>query len=283
MIPCSVPSCGNPATGAVCRLCLGRLAGDLAEVADLVVELEATIARQVRTGQRVGSRPADVGLPYNSGAAEVARDLRNVLSTWVRDLWETYGPRRPMPTDGTKPDGTRGAELEPLDLDNTLRAMAAWLRRHPSWVEQHPAGGDLVDEITDAIERARRAVDLPPARVYCGPCPECGTDLYARPNRATVRCRECDMRHDVEALRSVLLDAARSTLATAAEIARALPRLLGRELSPNTVRTWARNGRLAKRGTDSQGRPRYRVGEVIDLALATPVRRRVTRDRATSA
>jgi hypothetical protein len=286
VITCSVPFCGNPATGGyMCGVCLGRLDGDLAAVAELVADLEATTARQTRTGHRVGSRPAETGLPFNDGAAAVRDDLHNVLSTWVRDLWESCGPWREAPTGETGPDGAPVVEwaLDPLDLDDTLPEMAAWLRRHPSWIAQHPAAGELVDEIGDAVDRARRAVDLPPARVFCGPCPDCGADLYARPERAIVGCRECGARHDVEARRAALLDAARRVDATAAEIARALPALLGRELSANTVRTWARNGRLTRRKPDERGRPRYLVGEVIDLALTTATRSRVTRDASASA
>ncbi|MCP3799758.1 hypothetical protein NLX83_10860 [Allokutzneria sp. A3M-2-11 16] len=284
MITCTVPSCSNPtAGGTVCGLCLGRFRAELVEVADLVDDLDDQVARLTRTGPRVGSRPAEVGLPFNFGAAEVCDDLRNTLSTWVRELWETHGPRRVVPTGENGPDGETlvDAVLDDLDLDDTVPDMAAWLRRHPSWVEYHPAGGELVDEVADTVERVRRAVDLPPARVYCGPCPDCAADLYARPERAVVACRECGTRHDVEALREKLLDAARGTLATAAELARALPRLLGRELSPNTVRTWAHAGKLAKRAPDSRGRPRYRVGDVIDLALASPARN-VTRAGAKS-
>jgi hypothetical protein len=268
----------------VCGLCLGRLLGDLVDVSELVEDLDATVARLSRTGSRVGSRSTEVGLPFNMGAAQVRDDLRNVLSTWVRDLWESYGPRREAPTGQTGPGSEQLVDgvLDDLDLDDTVPDMSAWLRRHPSWIEYHPAGGELVDEITDAVERARRAVDLPPARVYCGPCPDCGTDLYAWPERAVVACRECGARHDVEALREALLDAARGTLATAAEVARALPRLLGRDLSPNTVRTWAHAGKLAKRAPDERGRPRYLVGDVIDLALAAPARN-VTRAGTTSA
>lgn len=254
----------------MCGLCLGRLDGDLADVADLAEELDTTIARQARVGMPVGSRTAEVGLPYNDGAAEVGRDLRSVLSTWVRELWETHGPRRVTRTAAN----VEVAELDPLDLDDTLAELAAWLRRHPSWIESHAAGGELVDEITDAVERARRAVDLAPARVYCGPCPDCDADLYARPDRELVRCRECETRYEVDALRAALLDAARGHLGTAAEIARALPRLLGRELSANSLRTWARNGKLARREPDAQGRPRYLVGDVIDLAATTAQRTR---------
>ncbi|MEV5537441.1 hypothetical protein AB0L13_11325 [Saccharopolyspora shandongensis] len=281
MSTCSIDSCSNPTAGGnLCRLCLGRLDADLGTVGALAGELGTTITRQARTGQRVGARSAEFALPFNAAASAIRDDLSSVLSTWIRDLWETYGPRREVPTGEVAADGTPivVAELDPLGLVDGLPDMAAWLRRHPSWITAHPAAGELVDEVTDAIDRARRAVDLPPARLYCGPCPECAADLYARPNRASVTCRECDTWHDVAKLRAALLAVARDQLATATEIARALHGLLGRELSANTVRTWAHNGRLARREPDEHGRPRYLVGEVIDLALSTPSR--VTRNRA---
>lgn len=271
MDTCSVPWCSNPtADAAVCALCLGRLRADLVEVAELVNELDNQVARLGTTGTWVGSRSAEFGLPFNLGAAEVRDDLRNTLSTWVRDLWETHGPRRQAPS------AVDELVHDDLDLDDTVPEMAAWLRRHPSWVADHPAAGELVDEILDAVERVRRAVDLAPERLYCGPCPDCGAELNARPDRAMIVCRECESRHDVELLRAGLLNAVREEYATAAEAARALPRLLGRELSVNTVRTWARAGKLTRRIRDERGRPRYQLGEVIDLALTTQTRSRVT-------
>lgn len=272
---CTVPSCSNATDGGtVCLSCLGGLWADLLEVVELVDDLDDSVARLTNTGPRVGSRPAEVGLPFNAGAAEIRDDLHNVLVTWVRDLWETHALRRPAPTGETWPDGSAitVGELDPLAIEDTVPDMVAWLRRHPTWIEWHPAGGELVDEIGDAAERVRRAVDLPPARLFCGPCPDCSADMYARPERTVVACRECGTRHDAAALRDKLLVAVRKVEATAAEVARALPKLLGRELSPNTLRTWARAGKLAKGAPDGRGRPRYRVGDVIDLALATPVR-----------
>src|SRR3954454_3838636 len=121
---CAAPSCANAtAGGTVCLSCLGRLRADLVEVAELVDYLEDTVARLANTGPpRVGSRPAETGLPFNVGAAEGRDIVHNVLSTWVRDLWETHGLRQQVPTDETAPDGSTltAAELDPLDLDNTV-------------------------------------------------------------------------------------------------------------------------------------------------------------------
>ncbi|MEV6226861.1 hypothetical protein AB0L88_03070 [Saccharopolyspora shandongensis] len=275
---CTAPHCALPALAFVCRSHADQLAAALATVADLAVDLDITIARQAATGQRIGGRCAERPLPYHDAASEVRRDLHATLATWTRDLWETNGPRREVPTGETAPDGTPQtvAVLEPLDLADTLPEIAAWLLRHPSWIAWHPAAGELIDELLDAIARAWRVVDLPPELAYCGPCSDCETDLYARPQRDVVTCRECATVHEVADRRATMLKAARGRMLTAAECARALPGLLGRELSANTLRTWAHSGKLRQykpRHGDPRNRPRYLVGEVIDLATATPQRR----------
>jgi hypothetical protein len=62
---------------------------------------------------------------------------------------------------------------------------------HIPEIRRHPAVVELVDEISDAIHQARRAVDRPADRVYLGQCMEtpdeegrpvtCLEDIYARP------------------------------------------------------------------------------------------------------
>lgn len=268
---CIAQDCANPAEANLCRSHADQLAAALGAVADLAEDLDVTITRQSATGDRIGGRSAETPLPYHDAASDARRDLHSVLSTWARDLWETHGtPGELIPCSDTLPD------------------MAAWISRHPTWCAAHPAAGELLDEITDAIARAWRVVDLPPERIYCGPCPSAWhqpenralvaerVDLYARPDRDHVTCHDCGTVHDVADLRADLLSAARDTLATAIECARALPELLGRELSANTIRTWAHAGKLTQHPADPRDprqRPRYLVGDVIDLATTTPQRR----------
>jgi hypothetical protein len=70
-------------------------------------------------------------------------------------------------------------------------------------IRRHPAVNELVDEIADAVQQARRAVDRPANRtiIFVGPCPElnaagehCDGEVYAfipteddRPSR--MECR----------------------------------------------------------------------------------------------
>ncbi|SDP60992.1 hypothetical protein SAMN04487905_10638 [Actinopolyspora xinjiangensis] len=260
--PCRSPECPNTAhDGNLCSHCLGgllyALRGDrdgTNGVADLAAELDITITRQAVTTDRVGSRGNETPVPFHVAASDARRDLHNVLGTWARDLWETY--------DGQHSPG----------VVDTLGDIAGWIARHPTWLAGHPAAGELVDELRDAIARAWRVVDLAPERLYCGPCPHCRCGIYARPDRDIAGCRECGGRYEVATLREQLLDAARDTLATAAEAARALPALLGRDVSVNSLRKWAHEGRLAKHAPlpgDSRQRPRYRLGDIIDMTHRT--------------
>src|SRR5690606_35966913 len=91
----------------------------------------------------------------------------------------------------------------------------------------------------------RRSSDLRPAvREFAGRCPGCGAALYARPGAAQVRCRDCDAQPlDVEAQREAMLAAIADQLMTAVQVADVLTRLAA-PLPADTVRHWARRGRL---------------------------------------
>ncbi len=55
-------------------------------------------------------------------------------------------------------------------------------------------------------------------------------------------------------------------LATAAEIARAMPVLYGTEITVTRIRKWAQRGHLKALDTSRSGHPMYRLGDVRDLA-----------------
>lgn len=244
--------CGQPSGGYyLCGQCTQRLAFDLRTVGELVRYLDGTIARQTANGSGVGvtSRSAERPLPVNLHAADVARDLHNVLGMWFLDIADRLG-RAPV-------------------IDNHASAFAAWLLGNVSTLRTHPAADELHDEISDAIARAWRVVDRPPEQRFAGPCDECGHDLYGRPNAAELRCGQCGATYDADARRGWLVDQARDQLATASTIARALPALVGQNVTPAMIRGYAHRGRLASKPLDRAGRKRYRVGDVIDLVLST--------------
>lgn len=235
----------------LCRRCAGHVTATLRDIPGLAATLEDSIARRVRysSGIGVSSRAAaETPLPVDLHAAEVATRLHNTLGTWVRDIADRTG------------DG----ELPPDDT----AALAAWLMQRMSTVRTHPAAGEIGDEIIGVAGRGWRAVDRPAQPLYCGPCDDCGEDLYAPAVASELACAACGAVYEAQARRDWLLDQARDQLATATTIARALPQLLGQHVTPAMIRGYAHRGRLAARPGIS-GRPRYRVGDVIDLVAAS--------------
>lgn len=249
---CTLRGCHRPsADSQVCHGCVTRLVARLAKGRDLADDLTVTISRQDRVGTG-GRRSGDAPLPYRPDAAEVYAELRNALSTWVRDLW-----------GGSHP------------IADTIGDMAEWLAQRGTLIRQHPAAAELVDELDTALDRAERIIDAPRATWPVGACGagECTAQLYAHVDAHAVRCRECGTRHDVDSRRAWLVDEAQSELLTAAEMARALPTVAGVEVTAERIRQWAHRGRILSAGQDQLGRPTYRVADVRDLATAEATRR----------
>jgi hypothetical protein len=293
----------------MCSVCWARLRGDLYSVAELADDLDVALARDVHFGAGgigIVVRSADNPLPPDLRAGDVARQLRGLLGSWVRDLWETHAVRwqecdgcgaywysgqmmhvRPEPNPPCS--GAWVEVMDTLTVANTLPELAGWLLRHPSWITGHVAAGELWDELTAAIDGAWLAVDRPADLAFLGVCDArvevegetavCGADLYARPGRSVMVCR-CGAEYDVAGQRSLALDRAGDQLLSATEISRALPGLLGRPVTAAQVRGLAHRGRLAQyepHPLDVRCSPRYRVGEVADVIaeLASEERLRV--------
>ncbi|MGH3499330.1 MAG: hypothetical protein ACRDQA_00275 [Nocardioidaceae bacterium] len=257
---CETPGCDRPAEHAtICSGCARELERALAEVPALAVELDTTLARlgARTTGTR---RSAVTPLPYDQRASEASWVLRNTLSTWCRLVCEER--------DLTPP------------RDN-LASMGRWLTGSAGWLARHPAGGEACDEITTAVSAAWRVTDRAPDRVYVGPCghvdPEqriasavygiepvpCPADLYATPGAATVACRTCGHERDVAATQDALMAAADDHLATAVEISHLISRYY-QPVTPAAIRGLAHRGAILAHSEDKRGRPRYRVGDVLD-------------------
>jgi hypothetical protein len=127
-------------------------------------------------------------------------------------------------------------------------------------IRQHPDASHLLDDVTMAVRTAQRAIDRPPARVYAGPCPVCGADLLGQPGRSVIYC-PCGQPSVVadrqEAMRAALED----HLGNAMYAARVCTGL-GCPVNDATIRKWAERGKLTTHGG------LYRIGDVLDLALA---------------
>jgi hypothetical protein len=166
-----------------------------------------------------------------------ADNLGNVLTTWARDVADVVGF---LAAHSTSP----------------ARAGARILLNHVPEIRRHPAVVELVDEITDAVAQARRAVDRPADRMFVGPCmseqPDdegrlvtCLEDLYARQGAGTVRCKVCTWEHDVAERRQWLLDRAADRLFTVREAAQMMGDVGGIRVTEDRIRGYLRRDRIA--------------------------------------
>lgn len=240
MTTCSL--CTRPTEVTICSFCVRAFLRRLATVGDVVHQLVLARSHGLTRPDTLGiSRRSQAGaLPVDLSACQAGADLADVLGVWAREFGAT-----------------------PASADES----AMWLATYAEAVAASPQAQQCVDECTDAIRRAWKAVDLPADRTFLGPCPDCGADLYARPSRAQVTCR-CGTVTDAASRRDWLLSQVRDQLDTATGIARALPGLVSVPLTPAMIRGYAHRGRLSPRPAGPDGRPRYRIGDVLDLLAA---------------
>lgn len=213
-------------------------------LANLAPDLDLALSRQARMTEPNPGHATEAPLPFDQRVSETAFVVRSTLAGWV-------------------PEFTVAGQEPPGDL----APMAIWLLERAGRIAQHASAAECADEIASAAAEAMRVVDRPPERRYAGPCGECGQPLYVRPGKKTVTCQEHDpaWTGNVEERREWMLSEVSATLAHAA-LAVHLLDLLGVHVTPVQVTRWKQAGQLTPRGTDHEGRARYRIGDLIDLA-----------------
>lgn len=258
-------ACGQPVSDAtLCGACADRLAADLAAVPELRRQLDLTLSRQTASGRQDGGRSAEKPLPYDLGASDAHHMLGLALRPAVRAIGHRESP----------------------SVDRCAAILAACL---PDVAQLMDADGHA-RRIGDAVAKARRSVDRQEDRIFAGSCdghghtarPEgapdqgCGQWLYARMKADAVRCHTCSTTYDVVMRRGWMLEAAEDYLANATILSRFVSRL-GAPVKANTIQQWKRRGRLEQRGTDDDGHPTYRIGDVLDLVHGDAQRHAVSR------
>lgn len=244
--------------------CLGLLIQRLGDCAWISDQLDDTLSRQDRVGSgSVGfvTGSGEKPLPINMGASETASALRDILCSWVRDLWETFG----VPDE----DGW----VPPADVQPTIISTSRWLMRHPTWIAIHPAADDLHKEITEAIYQARRSVDIPKDnRIFLGKCgfemndEWCREELYARPKSTEVTCQICGSEWVVEERLAHLRSIAEDEVLQIPALSRLLTRL-GVEATEKAIRAKAQGGLIKAVEKAAHGRSWFRVGDVMDAFM----------------
>lgn len=292
---CDVDGCDNPIeTGSnsrACRGCWNRLKRDLAQMPDLVAELNVTITRQARvvlasSGRRTtdATEPDDIDprgllpglralrpqpttersavkpLPIDIGASEALDLLNATLWPWVCEGIESH-------------PGT------PFVVSAGVVGLSRALLRLHGWLQGHPDGQLAIDEVAYAVKGATRAIDSDPTRVCLGRCgyveddEVCDEWLYVTRGARVARCRTCGSDYDVEERERGLLELARDRLVTTTEACAAVRTygVEGQNITREQVRQWKSRGRLVPRGhTVEPGSARpvdlWLLGDVIDLA-----------------
>lgn len=230
--------------------CVATVRGLLDGLPVLIESVGAATGGRLRFGVKVSSaRSRETPVPVNLHASRAGQVVRMTVVRWARRVARDRG--EPMPTSWS-------------GLGRFLDVRATWL-----------AGQDLgpvaFDDLIKALSGALRAVDRPADRHYAGPCtnPECDGELYALVGRRVVECPKCGAGYEVDDRRAWLLNEAWTMVATGPDIARALAgHTFGLEVNLSTLRRWASEGRLERVDTVA-GRPRYRVGDVVELLTGT--------------
>lgn len=284
----SCARCGAPTGVTLCQGCVTGFRVELTDVAGIIPdnhgrgnqaslpdELDTTLTRQDRCGDphegHRTERGGDTPLVFRAHVGEATWVLHSVMRSWAGDLGAPPG-------------------LSP-------RVLAVWFLEHLDVVRRLPAAGTLVEEVTDAIHQARRAVDRPnDERLYLGPCgsttpahhftahgqPHPGTptspcteELYGHPWLDRARCDACGTEHRTTQRQEWLRDRLAEHQGTSVEVAGFL-RLTGVSCTPAQVRGYAHRRRLHPSGVNDQGHPTYLISDVLVALRSRYVRHAVT-------
>lgn len=238
--------------------CWPALDADLELLGWLDHQLTLTRTRQGRLAGG-GRRPAgDQPLGYGAGAALAQDALRNTITTWARDLW----PQRQWP------------------VGTTTSGLITAMRQAPPLICHHPAADQLRHDVERYRLMALTAINLPEDEATYGVCDAeladdgtCRAYLYGDPTADWVRCKACRTQHETRDRRDWMRRRMEVHYFRAATLARLLPRMIERPVSADQIRAWS-TYKTIRSGEDLDGYVTYCCGDVITVALTTPLRGR---------
>ena len=282
MIPCPGRRCQRATPdGLLCassrpgeRSCTGDLVRDLGQLPELMRQLMLT-----RTGQnRMGEAPRRSGttaLPVNLRAREVYDATINTIGTWIRvlDMGDLHmGFRTVSRVSLIRGTGLHVQHREPIPIPDTMAGWTSWLLARIERIRGHAAAPEIADTIGAHVLSIRREIDRPPDKIWFGPCPVCGSDLYARDLDQPTACRHCvrvlgrePIPYDPRPVRASMERHLLEGSATAPEILDVLPRLTGFPLRRQRWDYWLRMGWIVSTGEFSGGRL-YPMRTAVELA-----------------
>jgi hypothetical protein len=209
----------------LCAGCTGALEHDLREVESTVEAIWASAARMdVGNGSVGSSGHSTAGEPSNARAYDTGRTLNVIVSGWTHAL----GNRQP----------------------HAVKAATVLLAQIREVREQDWAPV-LKQELRDALNDCRRAMDRSGPRIFAGICPgqddmpDCGTPVYSPEGKVDARCQTCGTTWDVTDWRERAMAALGPSTGTAVELTRILSDPLRSLVFPqNKIAVWVNRGKL---------------------------------------
>lgn len=245
------PVCSHPTKdGLACRTCTTAVLKDITDLPGWMDEIDLQLTRQGQLGTGNGGRGAETPLVFDVRSSETRDLIVNTVTTWVRDMQESYGD-----TD---------------DPGMDMATWCAWLAQRIERIRGHIAVRHLADEMRHCVILAIQSVDLPQVRLSCGPCPTCGKPVSASVGAEEGVCRHCAWA-GVESVVKVdhslptVLNRAREALVSRKQLLDAA-KLYQVEIDRRALSRWVRTGRLQAMSVTEEGVPQYRLGDVLELA-----------------
>ncbi|MFI7707618.1 hypothetical protein [Nonomuraea sp. NPDC049480] len=264
-----------PAARRVCPACHSELERDLGDVPSIAHDLQLALARQVRISDSSGRRGHERPLPYDQRAGDAAILLHRTIVAWVQELQAGVAIMHGPTCETACGHPTCTYITLSTDAGHSTADHARWLLRHLRVMvgrdgSENTRPHHAVEQLTNAIRKARHIIDRPLDQVYAGPCDLCGRDMYARPEASRVTCPTCvdeqghRIGYGVQQRREWMLAEVEEMRLPAVDVARAVTSL-ARPIKPALLRTWVARRRLVPVGTNAHGKPLFRVGDVLDL------------------
>jgi hypothetical protein len=238
-------------------------------------DLTTDLTRQAKKGGGIGGKSAGIPLPFGFDASWDRDAVILTVTTWIRELAESYGEdlytHTPVPCECRVPyalttKSCRGAHIRHDYIPgSTMKSWCEWLIARLHRIRGHQAVEQIVDELLDAERLCRRTADRPAEREFVTTCAICGKGVYsaAKVDDDTwdtwVGCRECKRmaprdeisgeivgdipEYQVGPSRLARLEALKQAVLAERDLLVAVQALRGEPLSPKTFRAWARRYR----------------------------------------
>jgi hypothetical protein len=246
--PCVI--CDRPSEHVACIWCQRRTSERLGDIVTFVALAED----ELLPGRGGDGRSTERGLGVRLDALDLVagNDVLPVLESWERLFREEWGFAAWGQT--TLERGRGQVQQVPAYLTGTV----SFLRSHLDRIFDHPAVDEFAVEVGTCWHQARKAASQEPRQAWRVTCPtdvddgECGTWLRVTGEDfgGSITCRTCRTTWPTDRLLLVVASSSDSELYLDAD---AIMRMSG--VTEMTLRRWAKDGKLQRRGNLYSVRP----------------------------